>query len=700
MTGRERLLPGGFMTNEPGTQFTDRIGILLSIFFVYLIIARFGLSTQTGAALPTLLWLPSGIALASFLLFGHRVWPAIATATFLVFLSVGMPFVAALGIAFGNVVGPLAGALLVKRYSDFHPSIFRIRDNMGIVASALLVPIVTATIALVSLQITGATLPGTGTETWSIWWVGDAMSILVFAPFILTWFNRPFFERTPLQQGELILVVVSVSLASLHIFWRTQPLYDDYLFIPLTWAALRTGPRGIALSILIASSIALSGTLLGHGPFANVGLLYLQAFMATVSGVFLVIAAIVEERRLALETLGEHVRELEIALHKISSEDEAKKEFLAVLAHELRNPLATILSSIELIHMEVLSLPKNLAQLLETINERAKTMVHLLDDLLDISRISQKKLKLRKETVLVDRFIDTLVLTIQPLMRRYGHTFSVTRPDQELFLNADPTRLEQIFVNLLTNAAKYTKPPGFIEIIAGHEDDMAIIHIRDTGMGIPRNMLRRIFEPFFQINQGQLGSEGLGVGLALTRQLVEMHGGTIEVASAGTNSGSEFIVRLPLSATPVSQDSPARDRAVVLRSRSRPSRRVKGALKILIVDDNEGATKALARLLELRGHVTEYVLTGSEALDKALQFEPEVILLDIGLPDIDGYEVAKLLQEQKKPYYLIALTGYGQAEDKERAKQAGFHYHITKPAGLKDIEAVLRKVPHAATQKL
>jgi CheY-like chemotaxis protein len=257
-----------------------------------------------------------------------------------------------------------------------------------------------------------------------------------------------------------------------------------------------------------------------------------------------------------------------------------------------------------------------------------------------------------------------------------------------LYIDADPARLEQIFTNLLTNSAKYTKPSGLITLTALREAGSASIHIRDNGVGIPKNMLDRIFEPFFQINRTRLenANQGIGVGLHLTRNLVEMHGGTIEATSAGPDTGSEFIVRLPLSSNP----PPG---AKAQRRKPRPSRVLPSSQKILVVDDNKSAAQTLSQMLELLGHTVQIAYNGSEAVQKALLFKPNSVILDIGLPDMNGYKVAEQLQNHGRRYFLIALTGYGQPEDKVLAKQTGFHYHLTKPAGIKDIEAVLEKIP-------
>lgn len=672
---------------------TKRTNLFALIFFAYLVTGYIGLHIHAVNTFAALVWPPSGIAFAAFILYGYRVWPGVFFAALLLNSSVGAAPLVALAIALGNTLGPLAGSSLIRWYTNYTPSIIRLRDNVGIVVNAFLIPTVTATIGTGALWLGGSLSSAAFSVTWGTWWIGNTLGILVCTPFILKWFNQPLYRRTRLQYIELAISSAAVAIFSYVIFWSSYTSFAYGLFIPLTWVALRTGPRGMTLSLLIASAIAISGTIFGHGPFVNLELWHLQVFLATMSVVFLVFTAVVEERKEALKTLGQHVDELETALYKISSEDEAKKEFLAVLAHELRNPLATVLNSIELIRMQGISTP-NASKLLETINERARAMVRLLDDLLDISRISQKKLSLHKEAIGLDEFIDRIEQSILPFAQKHGHTLTITRSDEELTVEADPVRLEQIFVNLVTNAVKFTKKPGgLIDLTVRREKDIAVISVRDNGMGIPKNMLRRIFEPFFQINRGQLSSEGVGIGLPLTRQLVEMHGGTIEAKSAGLNTGSEFIVRLPLfrAARP---KPPSSDDIPLSPQIARRPRRVKRAFKILVVDDNAEATDALAKLLELRGYATSIAYTGAEAVQKAMQFEPEIVLLDIGLPDMDGYEVARRLHAQKKPYFLIALTGYGQDEDKERARQAGIDYHLTKPAGLKEIAVALKRVPH------
>ncbi len=675
------------MTHHPFSYYLKDFGPAAGLFVAYFIVGSIGLSIHPVSTFAPLALSAAGIGLAALVLYGYRLWPAILIAAFAVNLSAGAGSMVALGIALGNTLECLAGAYFLKRYVGFNPAIARLHDNMGLIATAFVGSAIGATAGVASVWFGGAlTLSELGT-TWGAWWIGDALSILIIAPLLYKWLSPPITQRTPVQYLEMGILIAVVLATSILIFWTpTRLVYA--LFVPLVWSALRTGPRGTTAAVFVAAAVAISGTLAGYGPYTSEGLFHAQIFLATVAALFLMLTVIVEERRRTQTTMGRHVDELEHALHKVSSEDEAKKDFLAILSHELRNPLSAILSSVELLRLKEVHTPDT-SQLLQTIDEHVHAMTSMLDDLLDVARISRNKLTLRKETLSLDSLIDRCVRTAQVIIRSRGHTFSVIKPEHELFIEADPIRLEQILVNLLNNAAKYTNPNGSIELIARREGGMAVIRVRDSGIGIRKDMLKRIFEPFFQIERGKLVTEGLGVGLPLARQLVEMHQGSIEATSPGEGRGSEFIVRLPL---PANIQSP---RVVKPNPHiGRQLRRAKHARTILVVDDNEVAAEALGRLLELRGHEVTIAHNGREARDKALQLRPQIIILDIGLPDIDGYEVVRLLREEKdfSPTF-IALTGYGQESDKERARDAGFNFHLTKPVGLKDIEAVFQKIP-------
>ncbi|OGG50310.1 hypothetical protein A2763_01455 [Candidatus Kaiserbacteria bacterium RIFCSPHIGHO2_01_FULL_54_36] len=670
-------------SRDPFKQYVQQLAIGVAIFVAYLITARIGLSIHPVNTFATLIWPPTGIALAVLLIYGYRFSPAIALAAFTVNFWMGAGPVVAFFIAIGNTLGPVLGAYFLKNYIGFKPLVSRVRDNVGIVGVAFVGSIVSATIGITSLWLGGSILQGTLAATWVTWWIGDTLGILIFAPLMLKWLHRPVLQRTKFQVIEMWAAIAAVACVSFFVFWSPQT-HAYYLFIPLTWAALRTGPRGTTLAVFVSAAIAVSGTLAGFGPFPEEGLIPLQLFVGTMSALFLIFAAVVEERRQTMQRFEGQIGELEQAFERISLEDEAKKEFLAVLAHELRNPLATVLSSVELLKLEGAS-AANAGAHIQTINDRVHAMASLLEDLLDISRISKKKLKLQKEIVAVAPLIERAVRMVQGLIRSLGHHLTVTKQDSEIFVEVDPIRFEQIVVNLLNNAAKYTDAGGKIMLTVRREGGFAVISVRDSGIGIPHTMLTRIFEPFFQIDRGKPTTEGLGIGLALTHQLVEMHGGTIEAISRGEGYGSEFVVRIPLA---------VRTEPSAVKMPGKPALKpTKNSLRILVVDDNRAAADGIGRLLELRGHHLSVAYSGAEAIEKATEERPQVIILDIGLPDMDGYEVARALQQKRFSGTLIALTGYGQESDKEKALEAGFHHHLTKPVGLKEIEAVLNKIP-------
>ena len=674
-------------------QYLKRYGPEIGLFVSYFLIGRVGFSLNPVDTFATLFWLPAGIALAALFLYGYRLWPVVMLAAFAVNLSIGAGFMVSLGIALGETLQALGVAYFLKKYTDFNPTLARLHDSLWLIAVAFIGTLISPTVGAASVWLGGATGAGGAGALWSSWWIGGALGMLMVAPLVLKWLSTPFFKRTPLQYIELCAVVAAVFCTSIFVFWMSDTHFIYYLFIPLTWGALRTGPRGITLALFAAALTAVSSTFASYGPYADQGL-YIQIFVGIMSALFLILTSIVEERKKAQIFLGRHVGELEDALSRVSSEDKAKKDFLSILAHELRNPLAAILSSAELLRLQEVHAPDT-AALLQTIDDRVRSMTVMLDDLLDISRISHNKLVLRKEPLSMDSVIDRSVRTAQSLIRSHGHMLSVRKPEHDLYLEADPIRLEQIIVNLLNNAAKYTNPNGSIELSTKKEDATVVISVCDNGIGIQKNMLERIFEPFFQVERGRLPTQGLGIGLPLTRQLVELHGGTIKATSQGEDKGSQFTVRLPLPA----HIQPPQASVPHKRIRGGAVQHVKGIHTILVVDDNEVAADALGRLLDLRGHKVSIAYNGTEAVQKARELHPDIIILDIGLPDVDGYEVARVLKEDKKfSSGLIALTGYAQPEDKERAYKAGFHVHCTKPAGLKELEAAFRKLPQASAR--
>jgi PAS domain S-box-containing protein len=354
--------------------------------------------------------------------------------------------------------------------------------------------------------------------------------------------------------------------------------------------------------------------------------------------------------------------------------DRRKDEFLATLAHELRNPLAPIRNSLQILRISTAADPEA-ARVHQMLEQQVGHMVRLVDDLLEVSRITGGKIELRRERAELESIIKSAIETSRPLIEEGRHALDVEIPEGSLPVDADPVRLAQVIANVLNNAAKYTDDGGRIRLSVERDRDDLVIRIRDTGLGIPAEMLPRVFDMFAQVDRSMKRAQGgLGIGLALARSLVEMHDGTIEAYSDGPGRGSEFVIRLR-SAAPIAHEAPAPSPPVA--EAPTPAARK----RILVVDDHKDGADSLAMLLKLLGGDTEVAYDGPAAIAAIRRFEPSIVLLDIGMPGMDGYEVARLLRQDRDldDLVLIALTGWGQTEDRLRTSEAGFNEHWVKP---------------------
>jgi PAS domain S-box-containing protein len=393
----------------------------------------------------------------------------------------------------------------------------------------------------------------------------------------------------------------------------------------------------------------------------------------------------VEGRAVAVRGIFRDVTQRKRMEEELRETSRRKDEFLAMLAHELRNPLAPLRNALQIMRLARHDAVE-VGQARDMMERQVQHLVRLIDDLMDVSRIARGKVQLRKERLDLTAIVQSAIEVSRPHIEAARHQFTVVLGSGPVYVQADGARLVQVVTNLLNNATKYTEPGGHIWLTLAREGADAIVRVRDTGIGIPAAMLPEVFGMFVQVSSSVGRSQGgLGIGLTLVQALVEMHGGSVEAHSAGSGQGSEFIVRLPVALegrASADQELPVPE--------DRPSDR-SSALRLLVVDDNRESANSLGLLMKLAGHDVRVAYDGPSALESARTFQPHVLLQDIKMPGMSGYEVARLVRAQPatRNVLLIALTGYGREEDRRRCLEAGFDHHLVKPVDLCALEKLL-----------
>jgi PAS domain S-box-containing protein len=783
-------------------QSLQTAAICLILAPIYFAASKFGFTMAFAAEQVTVVWPPTGLALAATLLLGYRVWPAIAVGAFLANVTTGAPIAASLGITAGNTLEAVAGVWLLRRYTRFNPAMSRLMDVLGLlVFCAFFATMISATIGVASLCLSGAQPWDMYFPLWLLWWVGDASGALIVAPLLLVWSSRRPALYDKWRALEAITLLAGLIAICLAIFTDPPRLAIAggrafiYLIFPfMIWAALRFRQHGATLVTIIACATAVWATLQGLGPFTgtsvNQSLMLLQIFMAVVAVTGLLLSAATAERREAEEvrsrlasiveysddaiigkdlnniinfwnagaqrlfgyrpseiigqpiykivppdrrqeeeeivsrlSRGERIehyetvrvakdgRLIDISLSvspirdsdgrivgaskvardvsdrkkmdaRLKDSDRRKDEFLATLAHELRNPLAPLSNALHMLQLPELGEQRR-REAYKIMEHQLQQMVRLVDDLLDVSRISHGKIELRRQRIQLKDAITSAMETVRPLIEERRHALTLEVPDEPVWVNADLIRLSQIFANLLNNAVKYTPGGGQIQLAVEAGAREVTVRVRDNGIGIPESDLPKIFDMFTQVdNSIERAQGGLGIGLTLVRNLVQLHGGSIEARSSGINQGSEFVVKLPRV------DGPE----PIKTSKDKPVSRGHGRrLKVLVVDDSREVAKTLGWMVELLGHEVQVTTDGASALALARDFVPDAVLLDIGLSGMSGYDVCRKMRAEPllKDTIIIAQTGWGQAEHRQRSKEAGFHYHLVKPVDIHVLEDLL-----------
>jgi signal transduction histidine kinase len=660
--------------------------VLAGLAVLYFLAGKFGLHFASVHASASAVWPPTGIALAAMLWFGRRVWPAIFVGAFFVNFTTSGSIVSSMSIAVGNTLEALVGSWLVSRYAAGLRAFERPRDYLRFVLlGGLLGTAVGATLGAVTLVSTGEAAWQSFDAIWLTWWFGDAAGALIVTPLLVVWSTRTRFASLRAQPFEAALLAVVVVTTGVLVFRHGELSRYPLAFLcipPLIWAAFRFGQREVATSVALLSAIATWATVQGSGPFTtdddNTSLLLLQSFMGTIAMLTMSVATLVWERkaiereRLVLLDRERAARaEAEFASH-------AKDEFLAMLSHELRNPLAAIGNAAQVLASP--ATPDTYAKrAVDIVKRQTAHLSRLIDDLLDIARVSSGKILLARQRVNLVDIVEGCRALLSGGARLDQH--QVVFDLQPAWVRGDPARLTQVVDNLLMNAIKYTPPGGQIEVRTSIDHDEVVLCVRDTGVGIAPELLPRVFDLFSQgASTLDRSQGGLGLGLALAQRLVLAHGGRIQAASPGPSQGSTFTVYLPRadameSVTASRHDEPDR----------RASRR-----RILLIEDNADAREALRLGLQIAGHEVHEAANGPDGVEMALRLKPDTVLLDIGLPGLDGYAVAERLRTTRDAPRLIAITGYGQPADRERARKVGIEHYLVKPINPAELARLLQ----------
>ena len=664
---------------------SHQVLLLVAVVVAYFLAGRLGLHFAFVHASASAVWPPTGIALAAALLFGRRVWPAVFVGAFLVNVVASGSMASSLGIAVGNTLEAVVGALLVERYAagaqafDRAQTLLRFTVLAGLISTAI-----SATLGTTTLAITGQAAWTAFGPIWLTWWLGDAAGALIVAPLLVLWGRAPVFgplRAQPLEEALLLFVVAAVGAVVFSYPGFSQYPLPFLCIPPLIWAAFRFGQREVATSVALLSAIATWATVRGSGPFVmasdNESLLLLQAFMATIAALTMPVAALVWERKAIEQERSLLLEREQAARAEAEAANQAKDEFIAMLSHELRNPLSAISNAGQL--LQAIETQQGFAtRAVEIINRQVKHLSRLIEDLLDVARVTSGKITLARERVNMAAVVQRS-LEVMRGSGRLDQLDLVVRAEP-VWVDADPARLSQIIDNLLMNAIKFTPSGGQIEVQAGSEGDDAVLRIRDNGIGIAPELLPRVFDLFTQGPRTLDRSQGgLGVGLTLAHRLAQAHGGRIVAASEGLAKGSTFVVSLPRA------DPPR-----IAPTSQPPSTSTHGSPKrILIIEDDADGREALRMQLVNAGHDVYAAATGIEGIETAARVKPEIVLLDVGLPGLDGYQVAQRLKVGSDVPRLIAITGYGRPEDRERALEAGIDQHMTKPVDAAELARLL-----------
>lgn len=627
----------------------------------------------------------SAIALAAIFFGGVRLAPIALAAAVLANTFAGLSLGSSLLPSLFETLEAMLGAYFLRAL-HVDPLFRRYSDTFSFFSTIALVSLGTPALALLS-SVGASTLPSAAELGRA--YVTSITGFLIVTPFLLRWLAKPRFGRRWLEVGELICIFTVLLVLEYVMFVQGADTYFGIplnlaLLAPFFWIALRLRPRFLTLALLITAVFMLGHAIASVPPQSVIENLFsAELALIALAVSFFIIVSLEEDRRVNRNIMRNQLATLENAVARVVSESRAKNDFIAILAHELRNPLAPIVIGIDLMKIKG-GYDKEDTNTLAMMSERMTAVRRLLDDLLDISRIREGKVDLVMTQVDLGETLHRAIISTE-YYRAERHQALVYRvsPERHIVLG-DDMRLEQVFSNLLTNASKYSDPGTTVTLSTQVEDASVEVEIADEGVGIEPSALDDIFTPFYQLPEGERSKKGLGIGLSLVRSFINLHGGSVKAVSNGRGLGSRFIVRLPLQtdAVQVEPGQPA------------PPPLAKHGPLVLVVDDNDALAASIGRLLEIQGCSVAYAYDGRQAVERIFNLNPDLVLLDIDLPYQDGYAVARTVRRQGWQGRIVAHTGYT-LNVREKAADAGMQDYLAKPAGIDDLRRILADADQA-----
>jgi signal transduction histidine kinase/CheY-like chemotaxis protein len=670
------------LTNSRRSRALLAAGILAAVYFVA---GKLSLKLAFLHVSASPVWPPAGIALATFLVFGFRFWPAIFVGAFLVNLTTAGNIFTSLGIAAGNTLEAAIGAWFIQRFARGTRVFDRANDVFKFALAVAVSTLVSPSIGLTGLALAGFADWARYPDIWLTWWLGDFSGAVIFAPLLILWLAQPLRRINPARDLEVGILLVLLTFLSEVVFggwFFISALNYPIAFIlgPIVvWTAFRLSARETATGLFVLSGIAIWGTLHGYGPFVrsdeNQSLLILQSFNVLTTITAIALAAGMAERRRA-ETAIEQQRAT------VEAANRTKDNFLAMLSHELRTPLTPVLAALDALKSEPQP-AKDVDATLAMMRRNIELESQLIDDLLDLTRITKDKLHLEFEPVDAHQAVHNVIDMCAS--EAHGKKLQV-RLDlhaTDFRVMADPAKFQQIIWNLFKNAIKFTGENGAITISsANHLPHILTLAVGDTGIGIEPEIMERIFNPFEQGERSfQRRFGGLGLGLTISKSLAQAHGASLIAKSEGTGRGATFLLTMKTAELDEASTKPR-----TLDAQTPPA-----SLRILLVDDHPDTCAALERLLKLRGHSVAAAHSMRGALEIAAGDSFDLLISDVGLPDGNGMDLLRYLRTQK-PIRGIAISGFGMDADISKSLGAGFSEHLVKPVKLEKLEAAIARV--------